>query len=79
MNPDPITISPSFTLQDALLLLQKTKVGVLPVVNENGILKGIIGVRDLIQAFINVLGIGEPGMLLGIVVEEQIGKMKRNC
>ncbi len=76
MTPDPITISPSYTLQDALLLLQQRKVGVLPVVDDNGILKGIVGIRDLIRAFINVLGIGEPGMLLGIVVEEQIGKMK---
>ncbi len=76
MTPDPITISPSYTLQDALLLLQQRKVGVLPVVDDNGILKGIVGIWDLIRAFINVLGIGEPGMLLGIVVEEKIGKMK---
>jgi acetoin utilization protein AcuB len=76
MTPDPITISPSYTLQDALLLLQQTEVGVLPIVDENGILKGIVGVRDLIRAFINVLGIGKPGMLLSIVVEEQTGKMK---
>ena len=33
MTPDPITISPSYTLQADLCLLQQTKVGILPVVD----------------------------------------------
>jgi acetoin utilization protein AcuB len=33
-------------------------------------------VRDLLRAFINVLGIEEPGTLLGILVEEKLGQMK---
>ncbi len=31
----------------------------------------------MLRAFINVLGIGEPGTLLGILVEEKIGQLKR--
>lgn len=77
MTKDPITVLPTYTIQDVLLLIQKTRVGALPVVNENGILKGIIGVRDMLRAFINVLGIGEPGTLLCILVEDRIGTMKR--
>jgi acetoin utilization protein AcuB len=34
-------------------------------------------VRDLLRAFINVLGIGEPGTLLGILVEEKVGQLKK--
>lgn len=77
MTVDPRTISPGFTIQDALLLIQEMRVGALPVVDENNRLKGIISVRDLLRAFINVLGIGEPGTLLGILVEEGIGNMKK--
>ncbi len=76
MTQKPITVSPTNVIQDVLLLLQKSKVGALPVVNEDGILVGIISIRDLMRAFVNVLGIGEPGTLLCILVEEKIGKMK---
>jgi acetoin utilization protein AcuB len=77
MTKNPITISPTHTLQDALLMIQDARVGALPVVDENGILSGIISVRDLLRAFINVLGIGEPGSLLCILVEEKVGQLKK--
>ncbi|MGD2271062.1 MAG: CBS and ACT domain-containing protein [Desulfobacterales bacterium] len=77
MTENPTTISLSYTIQDALLLIQKLRVGALPVVDEQGKLKGIISVRDLLRAFINVLGIGEPGTLLCILVEEKVGQLKQ--
>ena len=77
MTKDPISISPTYTIQDALLLIQNSKVGALPVVDDDRRLKGIISVRDLLRAFINVLGIGEPGTLLCILVEEKVGQLKR--
>ncbi len=77
MTKDPIAISPTYTIQDALLLIQNSKVGALPVIDDNRRLKGIISVRDLLRAFINVLGIGEPGTLLCILVEEKVGQLKR--
>lgn len=77
MTKNPVSISPADTIQDALLLIQKIRVGALPVVDEHGRLKGIISVRDLLRAFTNVLGLGEPGMLLGILVDQKIGQMKK--
>ena len=77
MTKDPISISPTYTIQDALLLIQNSKVGALPVVDDDHRLKGIISVRDLLRAFINVLGIGEPGTLLCILVEEKVGQLKQ--
>ena len=77
MTKNPITISQTYTLQDALLMIQDARVGALPVVDENGILSGIISVRDLLRAFINVLGIGEPGTLLCILAEEKVGQLKQ--
>ena len=77
MTDNPKTISPGYTIQDALLLIEEMRVGALPVVDEQGKLKGIISVRDLLRAFINVLGIGQPGTLLGILVEEKVGQLKK--
>jgi acetoin utilization protein AcuB len=77
MTRNPKTISPMYTIQDALLMIQKEKVGAFPVVDDDGKLKGILSVRDLLRAFINVLGIGQPGTLVGIEVEEKVGQLKR--
>jgi acetoin utilization protein AcuB len=77
MTRKVFTISPGYTIQDALLMIQNAKVGALPVVDEEGRLKGILSVRDLLRAFINVLGIGQPGTLLCILVEEKVGQLKR--
>ena len=77
MTKEPISISPTYTIQDALLMIQNSRVGALPVVDEDGKLTGILSVRDLLRAFINVLGIGEPGTLLCILVKEEVGQLKK--
>ena len=77
MTANPVTVSPTQTLEDALLMMQKMKVGAFPVVGPEGKLEGIISVRDLMRAFVNVLGLEEPGALLGIVVENKLGQMKK--
>jgi acetoin utilization protein AcuB len=77
MTKEPIAVTPTHTIQDALLLIQDSKVGALPVVDDRSKLTGIISVRDLLRAFINVLGIGEPGTLLCILVEEKVGQLKK--
>ncbi len=77
MSRKVISITPAYTIQDALMMVQNAKVGALPVVDDEGRLKGILSVRDLLRAFINVLGIGEPGTLLCILVEEKVGQLKK--
>jgi len=77
MATDLLTISPNHTLQDAILLIEQKKVGAFPVVDDENKLVGILSVRDLLRAFVNVLGIGEPGTLLCILVEEKIGQLKK--
>ncbi len=77
MTANPVTVSPTQTLEDAILMMQNLKVGAFPVVGPEGKLEGLISVRDLMRAFVNVLGLQEPGALLGIVVENKIGQMKK--
>jgi acetoin utilization protein AcuB len=77
MTTDLVTVSPMYTLQDVLLLFQKHHFGALPVIDDNRKLLGIISIRDLLRAFIGVMGIGEPGTLLCIVAEQKVGQMKK--
>jgi acetoin utilization protein AcuB len=77
MTKAPLTIAPYYTLQDTLLMMGRKKVGALPVVDDEGRLKGIMSTRDMLRAFVNVMGIGEPGTLLCILVKEQPGQLKK--
>ena len=77
MATNLLTISPNHTLQDAILLIEQKKVGAFPVVDKSNKLVGILSVRDLLRAFVNVLGIGEPGTLLCIIAEEKVGQLKK--
>jgi acetoin utilization protein AcuB len=77
MTKNPLTIYAYYTIQDSLLVMQKRKVGALPVIDEEGYLKGILSTRDLLRAFVNVMNIDEPGTLLCIIVTERQGQMKR--
>jgi len=77
MTEKPFSISPANTIEDALLLIQEKRVGAFPVVDEQGKLKGILSVRDLLRTFTNVLGFGEPGTLLCLLVEDKVGQLKK--
>ena len=77
MTRDPVTITLDSTIQDALLLVRDHRVGAFPVVDASGRLCGILSDSDLLYAFIHVLGINEPGMLLGILVDEEMREIQK--
>jgi acetoin utilization protein AcuB len=68
MTKDPYCISATYTLQDALLLFKKTKVGAFPIVDQDQTVVGIISDRDLLHGFIDLLGVGSPGCFIGVVI-----------
>lgn len=49
MTNDVVTIAPSATVRDAASLMYKRKVNPLPVVDERGMLVGIVSQSDIIQ------------------------------
>ncbi len=77
MTKEPLTIYAYYTIQDTLLVMQKKKVGALPVIDDKGYLKGLLATRDLLSAFVNVMNIDEPGALLCVIVDDQPGQMKK--
>jgi CBS domain-containing protein len=53
MTPDPKTVTPEMSVEDAARLMIKHKIGGLPVV-EGGKLVGIITATDVLKAFLDV-------------------------
>jgi acetoin utilization protein AcuB len=77
MSVDCIGLTPQSTLDDALLLLDRMKVGALPVLDEGQVV-GIFSSRDLLAAYKELFGVGEKGsVLLGIEDDGEKGLLTR--
>ncbi len=71
MTPQPLVTAPvGITLEDAKRLLQKHKIEKLPLVNEAGVIKGLITVKDIQKArdFPNAAKDGQGRLLVGAAV-----------
>jgi acetoin utilization protein AcuB len=61
MSTDLVNLLPHSTIDDALLLLEKKRVGAIPVLDEKGVIVGIFSVRDLMRAYSRIFGLAEKG------------------
>lgn len=61
MSRPPITLPPEATLDDALLLFDRHRIGALAIVDGEGRPAGILTVRDVLAAYRRLFGIGTPG------------------
>ncbi|MCD4754601.1 MAG: CBS domain-containing protein, partial [Deltaproteobacteria bacterium] len=61
MSTDLVNLLPYSTIDDALLLLEKKRVGAIPVLDEQGVIVGIFSVRDLMRAYSRIFGLAEKG------------------
>jgi len=68
------TLNPMSTLDDALILLDREKIGALPVVDEEQRVIGMFSMRDLMSAYRRLFGLGERGSAM--IVVEHDGKRK---
>lgn len=76
MIRDVITVSQDASLEDAVYIMMKHKIGVLPVV-DNDQLYGIITDRDIFKAFLEVSGYGEEGVRLQLLLPDTIGSLEK--
>ena len=70
MLKDVVTIDKEALLEEAAMQMRKNDIGCLPVVNEDGILEGIITHNDIFTAFIDLLGYNHNGMRYVIAIKE---------
>jgi IMP dehydrogenase len=76
MIQDPVTLLESANVGDALQLMAENKIGGIPVVDENGILKGIVTNRDLRFEKINSRPITEVMTSQNIVTTKKSQDLK---
>jgi acetoin utilization protein AcuB len=72
----PITVAADRDIEIAAQLIYKHKIGGLPVV-EDGKLRGIITVTDLLGAFINMMGLLSASSRVDVALEDQPGVLKQ--
>lgn len=70
MSTDLISLLPHSTIDDGLLLLEKKRVGAIPVLDEKGIVVGIFSMRDLIRAYRIIFGLAERGSSLVTIKDD---------
>lgn len=76
MIRDVITVSQFASLEDAVYLMFKHKVGILPVM-DFGQLFGVITDRDVFKAFLRVSGYGEDGVRIRCLVKDEAGILSK--
>ena len=70
MEKNVITINKEALLEEAAVNMRKNAIGVLPVVEGDNKLAGIMTEKDIMDAFVDVLGFYTPGVRLVINVPE---------
>ena len=70
MIKDPVIISPEASLEEAAKLISTRKIGGLPVVKGNKLV-GIITIVDILQAFIQLMGILKSSSRVDLVLGEK--------
>jgi len=74
MTREVITVSPGDTVEDALLIFHKRRLGAVPVV-EGKKLVGIITKADVLAAFCDTLRIEEPGVRIEVLLPRDPGSL----
>lgn len=75
MTRKVVTATLTDTLEDAIVLLHDFNVNALPVVDAEGKAVGIITRMNVLEAFIDVLGVGEVSSRLEVVVPDRPGTL----
>ncbi|MHB9782089.1 CBS domain-containing protein [Streptococcus sp. 10F2] len=76
MVRDVFTLDEDASLEDAVYLMFKHKVGILPVMKGEE-LRGVITDRDIFKAFLEVTGYGAPGTRVRVQTTNQVGVLER--
>jgi acetoin utilization protein AcuB len=74
MTRRPYTISPSAPIEEAALLMREKKIGCLPVV-EGGKLVGILTETDILDAFLESMGVSGPGYRIELGLPDRTGML----
>ncbi|ABK16010.1 CBS and ACT domain-containing protein [Syntrophobacter fumaroxidans] len=76
MTKTPITVSQNFTVEETAELLMRKKISGCPVLDDDGLVVGVITRDDLFKVLIMLSGLGKKGIQLAFQVEDRSGSIK---
>ncbi len=76
MSRNPVTVSPEDTVERAAQVMLEKTISGLPVVDDRGHLVGIITQSDVFKAFIDITGVNQGGVQVGLRLEDRPGLIK---
>lgn len=74
MTRRPVTVTPATYIEEAALVMREKKIGCLPVL-EGGKLAGILTETDLLDAFIESMGVSGPGYRIELALPNRPGML----
>ncbi|HZK04724.1 MAG TPA: CBS and ACT domain-containing protein [Actinomycetaceae bacterium] len=77
MSHDPVRVSPDALLEEAAVLMRDNKVEMLPVVEDDGRVVGVITESAIFDAFIEMMGSRARGTRLIIEIDDAPGVLER--
>ena len=77
MTHNVVTINQELPVEDAANIMVSRKIGGLPVVDDKGVIVGVITETDIFKAFVEILGGGEHGLRLTVQVPTGSGTLAK--
>ncbi len=77
MTHNVISINQDMPVEDAASLMVSRKIGGLPVVDDKGVVVGVITETDIFKTFVDILGGGEHGLRLTVQVPAGAGTLAK--
>ncbi len=76
MTVKPFTVTPDNTIEKAALMMMEKRVGGLPVVDDKGVIAGIITESDIFKVLISITGAKYGGVQLALKLPNTQGSLK---
>ncbi len=77
MSPHPLTVTCEHTMDEAAEMLLKHKISVVPVIDDDGKVAGIINRNDIMQFLMSITGGDQIGWQLNFSVPDQAERINR--
>jgi len=77
MTHNVVTINHDVPVEDAANIMVSRKIGGLPVVDDKGVVVGVITETDIFKAFVEIMGGGEHGLRLTVQVPTGSGTLAK--
>lgn len=76
MTKNPVTTRPDYTVEETAEILLENRISGAPVVDEKGVVVGVITQSDLFKVLISLTGVGKKGIQFAFLVEDRPGSIR---